>query len=70
MEVMESIIAALLPVSDLTDILSVVQHVTASCLIPLIIHLCKDDNDKDATHTSHTDYTLKCDIQAKIREHM
>ena len=70
MEVMESIIAALLPVSDLTDILSGEQRVTASCLIPLNTHLCKEAlNDYEvATHTSYTDRTLKCDMQAKIRD--
>ena len=66
-EVMESVISALLPVSDLTDVLSGEQCVTASCLIPLITHLCKEALSDDDTHTSHT---LKCDIQRKIREYM
>ena len=76
-EVMESNISALLPMSgltqsslwtfDLTDVLSGEQYVTASCLIPLITHLCKEALNDDAAHTSQT---LKCDIQRKIREYM
>ena len=67
-EVMESVISALLPVSDLTDVLSGEQCVTASCLIPLITHLCKEALSDDDTHTGS--HTLKCDIQRKIREYM
>ena len=63
---MESIISALLPVSGLTDVLSGEQRVTASCLIPLIAHICKEALNDDA-HTSHT---IKCDIQREIREYM
>ena len=48
-------------------LLSGEQRVTASCLIPLVIHLCKETLSDDDTHTSHT---LKCDIQRKIREYM
>ena len=64
-EIMESIISVLLLVLDLTDVLSGEQHVTASCLISLITHLCKALN-ADAAHTSQS---LKCDIKRKIREY-
>ena len=37
-EVMESIVSALKPVSDFTDILSAEEHVIASCLKPLLNH--------------------------------
>ena len=40
-EVMECIVTSLSPVSDLTDILSAEERVTASCLRPLISHLCE-----------------------------
>ena len=55
-EVMESIISALLLVSDLTDVLSCEQHVTASCLIPLITYLHKEALNDGAAHTSYTTY--------------
>ena len=38
-KVMECIVTALSPVSDLTDILSAKERVTASCLRPLISRL-------------------------------
>jgi len=36
---MESIVSALKSVSDVTDILSAEEHVTTSCLKPLLNHL-------------------------------
>ena len=63
-EVMECIITSLSPVSDLTDILSAEERVTASCLRPLISHLCEILSCKEG------DADLKVDIQERIVEYM
>ena len=42
-EVMESVVSALKPISDLTDILSGEERVTASCLKPLLNHLHNEE---------------------------
>jgi len=62
---MESIVSALKPVSDFTDILSAEEHVTAPCLKPLLNHLFDEalvEREEDATLTS--------DIQQRIKEYM
>ena len=64
-EVMESIVAALGPVADFTDILSAEKKVTASCLRPLLNHLCTE-----ALVEAEGDTTLKKDIQNKIKQYM
>ena len=56
-EVMESVVSALKPVSDLTDILSGEERVTASCLKPLLNHL-----HNEALAEKEGDTTLKSDI--------
>ena len=63
-EVMECIITSLSPVSDLTDIFSAEERVTASCLRPLISHLCEILSCKEG------DADLKVDIQERIVEYM
>ena len=63
-EVMECIVTALSPVSDLSDVLSGEERVTASCLRPLIIHLC------DVLTCHEGDVDLKVDIQERIVEYM
>ena len=63
-EVMECIATALSPVSDLTDILSAEEKVTASCLRPLISHLC------EVLACREGDPELKVNIQEKIAEYM
>ena len=57
---MECIVTALSPVSDMTNILSAEERVTASCLRPLISHLCEALGCDD----------LKMDIQDRIVEYM
>ena len=64
-EVMESIVAALGPVADFTDILSAEKKVTASCLRPLLNHLCTE-----ALVEAEGDTTLKKDIQNKIKQYL
>ena len=64
-EVMESIVSALKPISDFTDILSAEERVTASCLKPLLNHL-----HNEALVQNKGDTTLKCDIQDRIKEYM
>ena len=64
-EVMESIVAALEPVADFTDVLSAEKKVTASCLRPLLKHLCTE-----ALVEAEGDTTLKKDIQSKIKLYM
>ena len=56
-EVMECIVTSLL---DLTDILSAEERVTASCLRPLISHLCEMLSCKEE------DPDLKVDIQERV----
>ena len=51
-DVMESIVSALKPISDFTDILSAEERVTASCLKPLLNHLHNEalvQNEGDTT---------------------
>lgn len=64
-EVMEAVVAALGPVADFTDILSAEKRVTASCLRPLLNHLCTE-----ALVEAEGDTTLKIDIQNKIKQYM
>ena len=64
-EVMESVVSALKPISDLTDILSGEERVTASCLKPLLNHL-----HNEALAEKEGDTTLKSDIQQRIKEYM
>ena len=64
-EVMESVVSALKPISDLTDILSGEERVTASCLKPLLNHLLNE-----ALAEKEGDTTLKSDIQQRIKEYM
>ena len=59
-EVMESVVSALKPVSDLTDMLSGEERVTASCLKPLLNHL-----HSEALAEKEGDTTLKSDIQKR-----
>ena len=63
-EVMECIVTSLSPVSDLTNILSAEERVTASCLRPLISHLC------EALSCEEGDADLKVDIQQRIVQYM
>ena len=63
-EVMECVVAALSPVSDLTDVLSGEDKVTASCLRPLISHLYEELACKEG------EADLKVDIQEKILRYM
>ena len=60
----ECVVAALSPVSDLTDVLSGEDKVTASCLRPLISHLYKELACKEG------EADLKVDIQEKILRYM
>lgn len=62
---MESIVAALGPVADFTDILSAEKKVTASCLRPLLNHLCTE-----ALVEVEGDTILKKDIQNKIKQYI
>ena len=62
---MESIISALKPISDLTDILSGEECITASCLKPLLNHL-----HNEALAEKGRDTPLKSDIQQRIKEYM
>ena len=62
---MESVVSALKPISDLTDILSGEERVTASCLKPLLNHLYNE-----ALAEKEGDTTLKSDIQQRIKEYM
>ena len=55
--VMKCIVTAPSPVSDLSDILSAEERVTASCLRPLISHLC------EALACDEGDADLKVDMQ-------
>ena len=64
-EVIESIVSALKPVSDLTDVLSGEERVTASCLKPLLNHL-----QNEALAEKEGDATLKSDIQLRIKQYM
>ena len=64
-ELMESIFSALKPISDLTDILSGEEHVTASCLKPLLDHM---HNETFAEKEGDT--TLEYDIQQRIKQYM
>ena len=64
-EAIESIVAVLESVADFTDILSAEKQVTASCLRPLLNHLCTEalvENEGDAI--------LKKDTQNKIKQYM
>jgi len=67
-EVMESIVSALKPVSDLTDILSGEKRVTASCLKPLLSHLHDEALAEKEGELGGT--TLKVDIQQRIKQYM
>ena len=64
-EVMESVVSALKPVSDLTDILSGEERVTASCFNPLLNHL-----HNESLAEKEGDTTLKSDIHKRIKEYM
>ena len=64
-EVIESIVSALKPVSDLTDVLSGEERVTASCLKPLLNHL-----QNEALAEKEGDATLKSNIQLRIKQYM
>ena len=64
-EVIESIASALKPVSDLTDVLSREERVTASCLKPLLNYL-----QNEALAEKEEDTTLKSDIQLRIKQYM
>ena len=64
-EVMESIVSALKPISDFTDILSAEERVTASCLKALLNHL-----HNKALAQNEGDTTLKSGIQKRIKEYI
>ena len=64
-EAMESVVSALKPISDLTDILSGEEHVTASCLKPLLDHL-----HNEAIAEKEEDTTLKSDILQRMKLYM
>ena len=64
-EVIESIVSALKSVSDLTDVLSREERVTASYLKPLLNHL-----QNEALAEKEEDITLKSDIQLRIKQYM
>ena len=64
-EVMESVVSALKPISDLTDILSGEERVTASCLKPLLNHL-----QNETLAEKEGDTILKSDIQQRIKEYV
>ena len=59
---MESVVSALKPVSDLTDILSGEEHITATCLKPLSNHL------HNKLLAEKGDTTLESDIQIRIKD--
>jgi len=67
-EVMESIVSALKPVSDLTDFLSGEERVTASCLKPLLSDL--HDEALAEKEEELGGATLKVDIQQRIKQYM
>ena len=64
-EVIESIVSALKSVSDLTDVLSREERVTASYLKQLLNHL-----QNEALAEKEEDITLKSDIQLRIKQYM
>ena len=64
-EVIKSIVSALKPISDLTDVLSREERVIASCLKPLLNHL-----QNEALAEKEGDPTLKNDIQLRIKQYM
>jgi len=67
-EVVESIVSALKLVSDLKDILSGEEWVTASCLKPLLSHLHDEALAEKEEELGGT--TLKVGIQQRIKQYM